>query len=507
MPRPTIASLLASSLRAASVVEDAKADRGWLIPYAERLARRREVKALPMKHLAPVAALFERAFAGERVRAVVGIPVRNGKSTLAQAAILGCLRRYPKARINYASYAADLAEAKMYEVRQLATGEGIRLDPNFQTDPEWRTIEGGAVKSGGLIGGPWNGQGAHPLAIVDDPYKNEEQAYSRAHRDKTRAQFDSAFMTRLEPGASCIVMSARWHVNDLSGELEREGWEVVNLPVILDDGQPLWPERWSLAELLEIKRTNPFWNALYMGSPRPEGGLIFDPSHLAFYDRLPDGEWTEAGGCDLAYGQKARNDRTAHAFFRRYASVPRKLYLVEPWVGHEEEVLYACRLAAVQIRRGGGPSLTLPKPAKDKSLEEEVDKWAEQLKRDEVRRVRRPPTRWGTSSTEQGTARLMRGYGAIVTPEQAKVDLLARVQSSGYQAAWSEGRILYPASGGPMVDAFRVEHEDFTGSPSDHDDTIAASNSGYELLHVAPATLGSGRGKLLGSWGFSSREG
>jgi hypothetical protein len=88
-----------------------------------------------------------------------------------------------------------------------------------------------------------------------------------------------------------------------------------------------------------------------------------------------------------------------------------------------------------------------------------------------------------------------------------KVDLLARVQSSGYSDAWAEGRILYPSAGGQHVDSFRVEHEDFTGSPSDHDDTVAASNSGYELLHVAPAGLSKGGARSLGTYGFSSREG
>jgi hypothetical protein len=501
MPRPTLASMIASSLRAADIQASAEQTEGWLIPYAERVARRCEVKALTMRHLAPAARLFERAYAGEKVRGLISIPVRHGKTSLAKAAILGGLRRNPRIRINYASYASDLAEAKTYEVRQLAPGEGIRLDPNFQTDPEWRTEQGGAVKSGGLIGGPWNGQGAN-LAILDDPYKNAEQAMSRAFREKTRSAFDGAWKTRLEPGGGMIVISARWHTSDLVGELEREGWEIVNLPALDSEDEPLWQERWSLEELDEIRRTNPYWWSLYMGQPRPEGGCIFDPAHLGFYDRLPETEWTEAAGVDLAYGQKARNDRTSHTFFRRYSATPRKLYLVEPWVGHEEETLYACRLAAAQVRRGGGPSLTLPRtPAEVETM------WREQLARDDVRHARRPPTRWGTSSTEQGTARLMRGYGAHVTPERAAVDLLARCQASGYVAAWQEGRILYPASGGPMVDAYRLEHEDFTGSPSDRDDTIASSNSAYELLHVAPASLGGGKARGLGSWGFSSREG
>jgi len=124
MGKPTLASMIAESLRAQDVSRDRlSSPERWLIPYAERLARRIEPAPLPMAHLGPAARLFERAFAGECVRGVISIPVRHGKTTLAKAAICGGLRRNPRARFNYASYAADLAEAKMYEVRQLCPGE------------------------------------------------------------------------------------------------------------------------------------------------------------------------------------------------------------------------------------------------------------------------------------------------------------------------------------------------------------------------------------------------
>lgn len=494
MTRSSLAQLALSQLTA-DVPEEG------LIAYAERLARRTEVQPLPMAHLAPVAALFERAMRGEPVRAVIDAPVRHGKTTLVKAAILQTLRRNPRARINFGSYAADLAEAKMYEVRSLARGEGLHIARDFDTDAEWRTEEGGAVKSGGLIGGPWNGQGA-TMGVIDDPYKNSEQAESAAFRARTEHAFFSAFMTRLEPNASCFLIAARAHPNDLSDTLIRQGWEHVHLPAIDSHGQALWPERWPIEALLQVKATQlpRVWAAFYQGQPVADDGRIFDPSRLGFYTHLPDLPWKEAGGTDLAYGQRERNDRTSHAFFRVYLRDLRTLYLVEPWVGHEPVELYACRLAEVQIRRGGGPRLILPR-----SLAEIETHWVPQLSREGVRTVQRPRTRWGTSSTEQGTANLMRGYGARVEPERAGVDLLARVQSSGYQAAWSGGRILYPAEGGKHVDAFRIEHEDFTGSPSDHDDTVAAGNSGYELLHVAPRALGGGSSaRDLGSRAFGS---
>jgi hypothetical protein len=491
-------SLLALDLAARLQAQDVAEDDGGLIKYAERLARRREKeRALTMRHLAKVARLYERALAGECVRAVACAPQRHGKTTLDQAAILRHLRHRPTDKINFGAYASDLAEAKMFEVRTLAPGEGIRLDPNFQTDAEWRTAQGGGVKSGGLIGGPWVGQGAN-LAIICDPYKNAEQASSRAFRLKTREQFDSAFMSRLEPGASVIVNASRWHPDDLSGQLIREGWESVCLQAISDDGLPLWPERWSLEELLQIKASNPWWNALYQGKPRPEEGHIFDPAHLLTYDRLPVGAYPyrEAMGVDLAYGARARHDRSALVAFRHYQHLPRQLFLVDAWAGHEAVELFACRVAASQVERGGGARLVLPRSA------DEIERtWRPQLLT--VKGARRVACRWYTSTTEAGTAAMMSGYGASVTAIRAAVDKLARAQAGGYTAAWSEGRVLVPARGGEHVDAWRVAHEDFTGADGDADDPIDASVAAHDEMGLpAPASLGGGGVRVGGSWGY-----
>lgn len=516
MPRLTLSKLASAHLRTQDAAEEARrGDEGWLIPYAERLARKRwKKKPLPMYHLAPAARLFERAFAGEEVRGVIGFPVRHGKSTLAQAAILGGLRRDPSMRINYASYAADLAEAKMYEVRQLCAEEGISLDPSFQTDAEWRTSHGGAVKAGGLIGGPWNGQGAH-LNLLDDPYKGPEQAMSRGYREKTREAFDGAWMTRLEPGGSAIVLSARWCPPDLSGELEAEGWEVLNIPCLSSDDRPLWPERWTVEQLHKIKATNPWWHALYQSSPRPEGQRVFDPAHLVTYSSLPDGAYVEVMGVDVAYGAKDRHDRSALVVWRRYlpslaqremapvhaAREARSLYLVEAWVGHEPVELFACRVAEVQYRRGGaGPRLRLPRTA------DEIERvWRPQLAT--LAGARQIPAMWYGSTTEAGTAGLMAGYGARVRYERAAVDKLARAQAGGYTAAWAEGRVRWPARGDAHTDRLRVQHEDFTGASGDSDDGVDAAVAGHDFAGIPPPRSLGGRARELGSWGFTSREG
>lgn len=498
-------SPLAESFAAALHRRDIAEDDGDLIRYAERLAERTETKPVTMRHLAPIARLFERARAGESVKAVIDAPVRHGKTSLVKASILDALRREPKTRINFASFASDLAEAKMYEVRQLAPSQGIRLDPDFATDAEWRTIEGGAVKAGGLVGGPWNGQGAN-IGFVDDPYKNAGQADSFAYRERTETEFWSAFMTRLEPGASCFVIATRWNSHDLSGTLIAKGWEHVSLPALSRDGEEraLWPERWSREELLAVRASQMarLWAALYMGSPVPEGGRTFDPSRLGLYDVLPQGPYQEALGLDLAYGSKRQHDRSAYTVFRRYDERPRDLYLVECHSGHEPIELYAARVAECQIRRGrmvarlvpdgrGGGIVARAILILPSSPERVVSDWLPQLAA-LGGYVHRIPGRWYTSTTEAGTASLLAGYGALVDARRAVVDKLARATSGGYSSAWSEGRIWVPRSrlADEHVARWISAHERFTGQDGGEDDEVDGAVAAHDQLALPALELG-----------------
>ena len=84
-----LSAALASQLHARDLAQE----DGGLVRYAERLAKKRERAAVPMRHLSPVADVFERAHRaalgqGPPVFAVVHAPVRHGKTTLVQAAML-----------------------------------------------------------------------------------------------------------------------------------------------------------------------------------------------------------------------------------------------------------------------------------------------------------------------------------------------------------------------------------------------------------------------------------
>ena len=76
----------------------------------------------------------------------------------------------------------------------------------------------------------------------------------------------------------------RWSQKDLTGQLIRQmgkeeradQWEVVELPAIMDDEEPCWPEFWSKDDLERVKASIPpsKWNAQYQQRPTGEENAI-----------------------------------------------------------------------------------------------------------------------------------------------------------------------------------------------------------------------------------------
>jgi predicted phage terminase large subunit-like protein len=85
------------------------------------------------------------------------------------------------------------------------------------------------------------------------------------------------------PGGAIIVVMTRWSKMDLTGKIvshmiKEEGadqWEVVEFPAILNE-KPLWPEFWTLDELLAKKASMDvrYWQAQYMQQPTSEEGAL-----------------------------------------------------------------------------------------------------------------------------------------------------------------------------------------------------------------------------------------
>lgn len=83
--------------------------------------------------------------------------------------------------------------------------------------------------------------------MVDDPFKNSEEANSQTIRSKKMDWFRTAAYTRLEPDGAIIMVATRWHEEDITGvvleEMKDDGdqWTYLHLPS-LHDSKEVWAE-------------------------------------------------------------------------------------------------------------------------------------------------------------------------------------------------------------------------------------------------------------------------
>jgi predicted phage terminase large subunit-like protein len=151
--------------------------------------------------------------------------------------------------------------------------------------------------------------------------------------------------TRRTPDAGIIVVQTRWHYDDLAGWLLREhpeeNWDILNLPAIADAdegwrkaGDPLWPERFDLAELEATKKIlgTAGWSALYQQRPVPEEGAIFKLEWWQRYDEAPEFDQI-IFSADTAFKAGASND---YSVITVWGVAKNGFYLLHLWRARAE---------------------------------------------------------------------------------------------------------------------------------------------------------------------------
>lgn len=233
-------------------------------------------------HLNPVLPYFDKV---EKEPAIFSFsaPPRHGKSVLTNHFVARLMLRRPGIRIAYGSYGLDLSEWFSGQVKNIFVANGIELNKDKNTRNEWELTNGSSFKAI-APGTAFTGRGGN-LIIIDDPYKDRQEAQSGAVRDTVWAWMRDVVMTRREPGGSIIVTHTRWHYEDIIGKLERENeYPFINMPAIDETGKALWPERFDATTLAAIRKDGGeySWASMYMGQPLPAGGAVF--RGMNYYD-------------------------------------------------------------------------------------------------------------------------------------------------------------------------------------------------------------------------------
>ncbi len=91
------------------------------------------------------------------------------------------------------------------------------------------------------------------LLIMDD-ILDYENTLSPTQREDLWGWYRSTLETRLTRRARALCIGTAWHREDLMHRLARTpGWHPVSYPVLDDDGNPRWPERWPLSRINEAR--------------------------------------------------------------------------------------------------------------------------------------------------------------------------------------------------------------------------------------------------------------
>lgn len=216
---------------------------------------------------------------GRSPRLAVQIPIRHGKSELLSVWLPAWyLGEHPENSLIWLSY--DQQVAKKYGGLSRNAFEryapeiwDLTLAQDTHAKQAWNVAgHAGSFYSTSFDGG-LGSRAAHGI-IIDDPFKNDKQAQTKAERQRVWDAYQNSVYGRLEPEAWMIVASARWHHEDLIGLLLKAAlgsdenvfkdvWDLVDQPVYALEndqlgrapGELLWPERYSKKDI-EKRRAN-----------------------------------------------------------------------------------------------------------------------------------------------------------------------------------------------------------------------------------------------------------
>ena len=296
-----------------SAVETAEAQRSALGEAAEQEMARRRLLAFAQRvyprfsappHIRFIAELLEKVESGAIRQLCVSVPVRHGKSVIcSQVFPAWYIGRHPTAPIILASHSEGLAVLNSRVAKHLVEDDrwpfpDVRMSQDSASVGRWNVTDGGGVYAVG-VGGSITGRGSS-LLVCDDPLHD---AHSEAERESAWRWFTETAVPRLEPGGAIIVVAARFASDDVVGRIQdsedASQWTFVSLPALAleddplgrDVGQPLWPERVSLAEIEKRRSTmsSSFaFEAQFQQNPISREGSLFKFDWLVFDKNFPD---------------------------------------------------------------------------------------------------------------------------------------------------------------------------------------------------------------------------
>lgn len=270
------------------------------------------------------------AFArGDIRKLIVQMPPQHGKSQgssrLLPAFLLG---HDPSLKICIGSYSTTIARDFNRDVQRIMQGDefravfpGVNLpggESSYQCNSDVTELPGTggwlrAVGRGGSLTSK-----TVDVSILDDVYKDYAEGNSPVIREAAWKWYTTVVRTRLHNNSRELIVFTRWHEDDLIGRIIQGGERVVDItcrgdlsgiapgtwarvnfeaiktgdPTEIDPrqpGEPLWPQRHSLARLEAQRELDPVqFQCLYQGNPGNAEGRLYSAPFKTWTDK---GEW------------------------------------------------------------------------------------------------------------------------------------------------------------------------------------------------------------------------
>ena len=279
------------------------------------------------RHHKIIAEKLQRVVSGELKRLIINMAPRHTKSEFASflfpAWMMG---QNPNMKIIQATHTTELAVNFGRKTKNLIDSDEykeifpeVKLAADSKASGRWDTSRGGMYYAVG-VGSNLAGRGGD-LVIIDDPH-SEQTAMSSSGFDDAWDWYTGGPRQRLQPGGSIVLVQTRWSEKDMTGQLLRamakdplaDQWEVVELPAIFEDGNPCWPEFWSIEDLTAVRASIPTskWNAQYQQNPTGEENAIIPRDWWKVWegDKIPQLQYV-IQSLDTAFTKRERSDFSA----------------------------------------------------------------------------------------------------------------------------------------------------------------------------------------------------
>ncbi len=243
--------------------------------------------------------------AGKIKKMMILLPPQHGKTELSTRLFPPyLLGQNPDKKIAIVSYASHIAENfnrsiqlnidnplyyKLFPKTRLNYSKllGTNYDGKVRTTEKCEIVEHyGSFKTIGR-GGALTSETVD-IGIIDDLYKDRDEAISKTISEGAWGWYVDVFLTRLHNDSQQLIMNTRWDEFDICGRLlakEPESWEVIKFPAIREkdevpydprqEGEALWASKHSKEKIMDIKTLNEVtFNSLYQQDPKPNSEIL-----------------------------------------------------------------------------------------------------------------------------------------------------------------------------------------------------------------------------------------